>query len=65
MSNLRTIPLRTATPAGQEYRQEMIRQAAYFRAQQRLRSSAEHELEDWLAAEKEIDGMLTFRPRRP
>jgi len=57
--------LHTERPAGHEYREEMIRQAAYFRVQQRRGSCVEHELEDWLAAEKEIDGMLTCRPRCP
>ena len=52
-------------PAGHQYREELIRQAAYFRAQQRQRACVEHEVEDWLAAEIEIDGMLTIRPRRP
>jgi Protein of unknown function (DUF2934) len=65
MYTLRTAPTSTPTPAGHEYRQEMIRQAAYFRAQQRRRVCVEHEVEDWLAAEKEIDGMLICRPRRP
>jgi hypothetical protein len=65
MSTLRRAPVHTEAPTGQEYREEMIRQAAYFRAQQRQRSCMEHEVEDWLAAEKEIDGMLTVRRRCP
>ena len=65
MSTLRSAPSRTEAPTGQEYREEMIRQAAYFRAQQRQRSRVELEREDWLAAEKEIDGMLTLRRRCP
>jgi hypothetical protein len=65
MSALQTAPIPVHTPAGQEYREEMIRQAAYYRAEQRRRCCVEHEVEDWLAAEKEIDGMLIFRPRRP
>jgi NAD(P)H dehydrogenase (quinone) len=60
-----TAPTPSHTPAGHEYREEMIRQAAYFRAQQRRRSCVEHEVEDWLTAESEIDGMLICRPRRP
>ena len=52
-------------PAGNQYREELIRQAAYFRARQRQRACVEHEVEDWLAAEREIDGLLTFRPRPP
>jgi hypothetical protein len=57
--------LHAEPPPGHQYRDEMIRQAAYFRAQQRRRACVEHEVEDWLAAEKEIDGMLTGRRRCP
>ncbi|MCI0435032.1 MAG: DUF2934 domain-containing protein [Gemmatimonadetes bacterium] len=55
----------TATPAARSItvglaavdRDAMIATAAYFRAQQR-RFEAGHELEDWLAAESEIDAAL-------
>ena len=52
------------TPEGHEYRQQLIRQAAYFRAQQR-RSCVEHDIEDWLNAEREVEGMVLLHPRRP
>jgi Protein of unknown function (DUF2934) len=39
-------------------RHEMIAQAAYFRARHRGFRPG-HELEDWLAAEAEVDGELT------
>jgi len=42
-----------------EARHEMIAQAAYFRAQRRGFESG-HELEDWLAAEIEVDTALTL-----
>jgi hypothetical protein len=38
-------------------REAMIRTAAYYRAQRR-RFESGHELEDWLAAESEIDAAL-------
>ena len=38
-------------------RHELIAQAAYFRAQHR-RFEPEHELEDWLLAEAEVDVAL-------
>jgi len=41
----------------------LIRQAAYSRSQLR-RPCIEHQTEDWLAAEAEVDAMLTFHPRR-
>lgn len=40
-------------------RHEMIAQAAYFRAQRRG-FEAGHELEDWLAAEAEVDTGITL-----
>jgi hypothetical protein len=46
------------TPIDPVRREEMIRQAAYFRSQ--LRGPClTHESEDWLAAERQIDRMLT------
>ncbi len=45
-----------------EYRHEMIAQAAYFRAKHRGFAPG-HELEDWLAAEAQVDAELTNGPR--
>jgi len=42
-----------------ETRQEMIAQAAYFRAERRGFEPG-HELDDWLAAEIEVDTALTI-----
>jgi len=39
------------------HRQSLIAQAAYFRAQQRGFEPG-HELEDWLAAEKELTSLI-------
>ena len=48
-------PLRFVRPAGtQRSRQEQIAELAYFRALNRGFEPG-HELEDWLAAEAEID----------
>ena len=49
-------PLRFSLPPKRapEDRQSMIAKAAYFRAQQRHFQPG-HELEDWLAAESEVD----------
>jgi Protein of unknown function (DUF2934) len=44
---------------GAEQRHEMIAQAAYFRARHRGFAPG-HELEDWLAAEAEVDTELTL-----
>jgi Protein of unknown function (DUF2934) len=44
-------------PADTGLRDEMIRQAAYFRSQHR-RDFPGNELDDWLAAEHEIDAMI-------
>lgn len=43
-----------------DHRREMIAQAAYFRAKHRDFAPG-HDLEDWLAAEAEVDG--TSMPR--
>jgi hypothetical protein len=40
-------------------RRDIIAQGAYFRAQQRNFEPG-HELEDWLAAEAEVDAALTL-----
>jgi hypothetical protein len=42
-----------------ELRRDIIAQAAYFRAQRREFEPG-HELEDWLAAEAEVDAALTL-----
>lgn len=47
--------------ADREHREELIRRAAYARSQRR-RPCVEHQIEDWLAAEAEVDAMLTFHP---
>jgi hypothetical protein len=43
-------------------RQDLIEQAAYFRAQQRGFEPG-HELDDWLAAEREVDVIIRERYR--
>jgi len=45
-----------------QVRETMIREAAYFCAEQRAFAPG-NEFEDWFAAEREIDAMLA--PRRP
>jgi len=52
-------PIHAYTPADRKHREELIRQAAYARSQLR-RPCIEHQIEDWLAAEAEVDAMLTF-----
>jgi Protein of unknown function (DUF2934) len=44
---------------GEQQRHELIAQAAYFRARHRGFAPG-HELEDWLAAEAEIDAALAL-----
>jgi hypothetical protein len=63
MSNLPNNAMPVYTPADRQYREDLIRAAAYLRSQQR-RPCTEHQAEDWLAAEAQIDAMLTFHPRR-
>jgi len=49
----------TTNPAVEAaWRQRMIREAAYYRSQHR-RPCDGQELNDWLAAEKEVDDCLT------
>ncbi len=63
MSPLPTVPTPTSyRQAEREHREELIRKAAYDRYELR-RPCAEHEIADWLAAEAEVDAMLTFHPR--
>lgn len=45
---------------GREDRERLIRATAYFRAQRRGFAPGS-ELEDWLAAEKEVDGAASIR----
>lgn len=54
--SLRFNPLRFSLPPpiGAEERQRMIAQAAYYRAEHRNFEPG-HEVEDWLAAEKEVE----------
>lgn len=64
---------RTGQPAGNarvgselmspEMRHDIIAQAAYFRAQRRDFEPG-HELDDWLAAEAEVDAALTLQAPR-
>ena len=50
----------TTNPAVEAaWRNRMIRQAAYYRSQHR-RPCVGKELEDWLAAEQEVDGLLGY-----
>lgn len=48
--------------AEQQQRDDLIRKAAYRRFELR-RPSVEHQTADWLAAEAEVDAMLTFHPQ--
>lgn len=43
-------------------REDMIQQAAYYLAEQRGFAPG-HELEDWLAAERQVDALLRVRYR--
>ncbi len=58
-----SIPPKTPTPgytqADRAHREELIRNAAYLRFHLR-RPCVEHQIADWLAAEAEVDAMLTF-----
>jgi hypothetical protein len=56
---MKALDSRTETPPGVHARDRdsLIRTAAYFRAQRRNFESG-HELEDWLAAESEIEAAL-------
>jgi hypothetical protein len=53
----RVAPVRTSKLVEPEEREAMIAEAAYYRAAARG-FEAGHELEDWLAAESEIDLLL-------
>jgi hypothetical protein len=48
-----SLPATPANPSDEE-RQKLIAKAAYFRAERRNFAPG-HELEDWLAAENEVD----------
>jgi Protein of unknown function (DUF2934) len=62
MSNLSKPSTPTYTQADRDYREAMIRQAAYFRSELR-RACIDQEAEDWLVAERQVDAVLTFHPR--
>jgi len=53
-------PIDATAPIDVAAREDLIREAAYFRAAQRGFESG-HELEDWLAAERDFDRWLATR----
>ncbi len=61
-----SIPPKTPTPgytqADRAHRVELIQKAAYARFLLR-RPCVENQIADWLAAEAEVDAMLTFHPQ--
>jgi Protein of unknown function (DUF2934) len=58
-------PLWFSEPSDQAaHRQTAIAEAAYFRAQRRG-FAPEHELEDWVAAEREVCGQLATDDSAP
>jgi len=56
-AKVKTAKLVSASGASDQERYEMIAEAAYFRAADRNFAPG-HEIDDWVAAEKEIDLML-------
>jgi hypothetical protein len=59
-------PLRFSLPVkqvGDEERRNMVARAAYFRAERR-KFAPGHEVEDWVAAEAEVDRELAGRAPR-
>jgi len=52
--------MRGLTPIDAKAREDLIREGAYFHAARRG-FEAGHELEDWLAAEREFDEWLATR----
>jgi hypothetical protein len=62
MSTMPEISLPPCRQAEQLHREELIRKAAYRRFELR-RPCLEHQTADWLAAEAEVDAMLTFHPQ--
>jgi hypothetical protein len=62
MSILQAPPPPAYSPADRQYREELIRERAYARSLLR-RPCVEQETVDWLAAEAEVDALLTFHPR--
>jgi hypothetical protein len=58
MASSRPSPMASAL-VGAEVREQLIADAAYYRAQRRGFVPG-HELEDWLAAEAEVDTGLTI-----
>ena len=63
MSILSKTPIPAYSASDRQYREDLIRKGAYLRSQSR-RPCAEHQAEDWLAAEAQVDAMLTFHSRR-
>jgi len=53
----RAAPVRAPQPLEPTEREAMIAEAAYYRAEMRG-FAAGHELEDWLAAERQVDLLL-------
>ena len=65
MRNPNFDPLRFVRPlqVSDNARRVLIAEAAYFRSQKRDAQSG-NPLDDWLAAEAEVDARLLFRPLR-
>jgi hypothetical protein len=61
MSTLPTPQVPCYTQAQRDYRVQLIRAAAYLRFRVR-QGAVESETSDWLAAEAQVDAMLTFHP---
>jgi hypothetical protein len=61
MSTQAGTPTAAYTQADRQHREDLIRKAAYARFVLR-RPCVEHQIADWLAAEAEVDAMLTFHP---
>jgi len=64
MSIPQTPSIPAYTQADRQYREDLIRDVAFARSLQR-RPCVDQEIADWLAAEAEVDTLLTFHPRRP
>ena len=62
MSTPPATPTPAYTQADRQHREDLIRKAAYARFEHR-RPSVEHQIADWLAAEAQVDAMLTFHPQ--
>ncbi len=64
MPIVQTASIPAYTQADRQYREDLIRDVAYARSQRR-RPCVDQEIADWLAAEAEVDTLLTFHPRLP